>query len=76
MPIDLDIQWIKGHQDQNKNGQVIHGPFKQEVHMNMLVDELAAKGMKYGNDQINSWPNLSTSVLSVYDKRGVSIQDV
>ena len=40
------------HQDQNKQGQVIHGPFKQEVQMNILVDKLAAQGMKDGNGQI------------------------
>ena len=76
LPINLEIKWIKGHQDVNEYGEKMFGPFLQEVYLNILVDELATKGMRMRDNLTMRRPNLSTTVLAVYDKRDVMIHDV
>ena len=77
LPINLDIKWIKGHQDTNEFGQKIHGPFLQETEMNILVDNLAEKGMEIRkNSTICRRENISHEVLSIHTKEGVLISDL
>ena len=33
LPIDIEIRWVRGHQNENRLGEIIHGPFLQEVQM-------------------------------------------
>ena len=67
---------MKGHQDTDKHGNLLHGPFKKEVQLNILVDELATRGMEIGKILKLRRPNFSTTVLSIYDKDGKHINDV
>ena len=46
LPIKIEIKWVRGHQNENKHGEIIHGPFIQEIQMNILVDELANRSMQ------------------------------
>lgn len=76
LPIRVEIRWIKGHQNQNNKGEPIHGPFTQEVELNIVVDKLANEGMGENEGRVLQRPNLSHSVVSVYDRSGVMINDV
>ena len=44
LPIDIELRWIKAHQDTNKYGRTINGPFNKEVSLNILADKLVDKG--------------------------------
>ena len=70
MPISIEIKWIRGHQDSNEFGERIFGQFSLEVQINMLVDELATKGMERNGGKIVGRPNLSNEVVSIYDREG------
>ena len=48
LPIDIELRWIKAHQDTNKYGRTINGPFNKEVSLNILADKLVDKGQKLG----------------------------
>ena len=76
LPIRLQIKWVRGHQDRDIRGEKIYGPFTTDVQMNILVDDLASKGMKLGQGKTIRRPNFSTSVISVYDQENVHISDV
>ena len=73
LTISIELKWIRGHQDSNEFGERIYGPFSQEVQMNLLVDELATKGMRLDRPIPTIRPNLHNAVLSVYDEKGVAI---
>ena len=76
LPIKVQMKWVKGHQDTNKYGERIHGPFTKEVQMNILVDELATRGIKMGENTRIRRPNFSTSGISIYDKNDLHISDI
>ena len=76
LPIRVEVQWIKGHQDSNKCGEKIHGPFSQDVAMNILVDELATRGLREGKGRVIVRPTLKNTVLSIYDREGIMVTDV
>jgi ribonuclease HI len=76
LPIAVKIEWIKGHQDLNKNRETINGPYSNEVQLNILTDELAKKGMKLGKQNTTRRPNLSSTVLSLYNSSGKYISDL
>ena len=76
LPIDLEIKWIKGHQNANEYGMIIQGPFLHEIEMNILVDKLAEKGMKMSKNKILRRENLSHEVLSIHNREGVLINDL
>ena len=41
LPIQVKVEWIKGHQDELSNGQKVHGPFSRPVELNILMDKVA-----------------------------------
>ena len=75
LPVDVRLEWVRGHQNQNKKGEVIFGPFPREVEMNILVDGLASRGMQQGVRGPRR-PTFSSTVISVYDGEGVHISDM
>ena len=46
LPTKINFKWVKSHQDENKEGKKIKGPFKREVQLNSEMDALAARGVK------------------------------
>ena len=75
LPISIDIVWVKGHQNENKFGDIINGPFQQDVQMNILADELANKGMKTeGRKKMR--PTLTHSAIAMYNANGKYVTDV
>jgi ribonuclease HI len=76
LPIKVNIEWIKGHQDENKFGKRKYGPFTNEVSINIRADELAKMGMQLGEQECVKRPNMSTTVLSLYDSDNKYISDV
>lgn len=49
LPITVKAEWIKGHQDENKKGRKIHGPFPRLVEINIEMDRRANKARKNTN---------------------------
>ena len=76
LPIKIEIRWVKGHQDENRFGEKINGPFKKEVMMNIQVDEFARRGMEMGVGKITIKPVLSTEVIALYTKNEVQITNL
>ena len=76
MPIRVEIRWVRGHQDENRYGKKIHGTFIREVQMNILVDELAGRGMGSNNKTKIIRPTFKSTVISLYDTYDVYITDV
>ena len=76
MPIKVEVRWVRGHQDENRYGEKIHGPFSKEVQMNILVDELAGRRMGRDNNTKIKRPTFKSTVISLYDKDEIYITDV
>jgi hypothetical protein len=76
LPISVKIKWIRGHQDRNKYGKRIYGPFNRDVDMNILVDRMAKLGMDMGPTSVSRRPNLSNTVVSLYDSKDKYISDI
>ena len=76
LPVEIKLKWVKGHQDTNTHGDKIYGPFKCDVMLNIIVDELAGKGTKLGEERITKKNVLSTEVLSLYDKNEVQVSNL
>ena len=76
LPIAVELKWVKGHQDTNEHGAKIHGPFQHEVYLNILVDELARKGMELGKGRITKKPTLSAEAIAIYTKDDVQVTDL
>ena len=76
LPIKIELKWVRGHQDTNKYGEKIHGPFRKKVMLNIQVDDLARRGMDMGRDTITAKPTLSTETISIYTKNEVQIIDL
>ena len=76
LPIKINVEWIKGHQDVDRYGNRIFGPFNRETQMNMLVDDLASLGMVMGETTLIQRPNFSTSTLSIHNDKDVHISDL
>ena len=76
LPIKIEIRWVKGHQDENRFGEKIHGPFKKEVMMNIQVDKFARRGMEMGVGKTTIKPVLSTEVIALYTKNEVQITNL
>ena len=65
IPIRLEIRWVQGHQDENRRGNKIHGPFPQEVQMKILVDELASRGLDLEGENQQIRPTFKNTAISV-----------
>ena len=39
------IQWVKGHQDEDKNGNKIHSPFQRDTQLNIDMGVKAKQGV-------------------------------
>ena len=76
LPITIHLRWVRGHQDTNTFGETIHGPYQQDVMMNIKVDDLARRGMKEGANDIKKKLVLSTEVISLHKKNGVQIKNL
>ena len=76
MPIRVEIIWLRGHQDENRHGNKIHGPFPKEVQMNILVDELAGRGLDSERDNQQKRPTFKNTAISVYSRKNVYISDI
>ena len=44
MPIKVIHKWVKGHQNELKDGRTIFGPFTQDTQLNIEMDKLAVAG--------------------------------
>jgi hypothetical protein len=75
LPIRISIEWVRGHQDENRYGEKINGPFKVDAQMNILTDSLARKGMQL-NVMVPRRPTLTHSAIALYNKEGTYITDV
>ena len=76
LPIEVELRWIKGHQDTNAYGEKLHGPFTRPVMMNILTDLLADKGQKLGDDGAKKRPTFSTTVIAIYTEEKVQVLDL
>ena len=76
LPIDIELRWIKGHQDTNEYGQRVHGPFAREVTLNIVTDELANNGQKTGEDDTNCRPTFSTTVMALYTTDHIQVSNI
>jgi hypothetical protein len=76
MPIMVDIQWIRSHQNLNKHGDKIHGPFRKEVQMNILADDLASRGREQKDKQIPLRPTFHNTVISLSTWDDVYVTDI
>ena len=73
LPIIVEIQWIKSHQDTNSDGQTKNGPFLLPVQMNIDSDTLASKGISKGL-QIRR-ATYSTTAISFRTEEGQMIEN-
>ena len=42
LPLQVKVEWIKGHQDKLPNGKKVHGPFSRPVELNIHMDKVAS----------------------------------
>ena len=76
LPIDIELQWIRGHQDTNEYGQCVYGPFNRDVSMNILTDELADEGLWLEGDKTLHRPTFSTTVMALYTKEDIQVSNI
>ena len=76
LPIRMTIKWVKGHQDENRFGEKIHGPFTRDVMMNVLTDELASRGMELGEEHAITKHTLSTAAISLHNANKVQVKNI
>ena len=76
LPIAVTLRWVKGHQDTNIYGNRVHGPFMPEVMLNILVDDLASKGLRRGEQDITIKPILASTAIALYDTEGRQITNL
>ena len=76
LPIKIKLKWVKGHQDTNIYGELIHGPFKCDATLNIKADELAEKGMKAGGGRVTKKEILSTEAISLYNSKNIQISNL
>ena len=73
LPIDVKIQWIKSHQDEDENGIRIYGPHKLPTQMNIDSDHLASKGVSKDKKLIQ--PTYSTTAITFRSKEGHQVDN-
>ena len=68
MPVKIRHHWVKGHQNERKDGSVIYGPFERHVQLNIEMDALAS----IGNNQQSTMRSVYTHTkMAVFQKDGV-----
>ena len=72
LPIAIHHKWVKGHQNEMKDGTQIYGPFPRDVQLNIEMDELANRG---NNLPLQQRQSFSHTKISIYDDDGVMITD-
>lgn len=72
----VKIKWIKGHQNETKEGHLLYGPFNRPTQLNIEVDGLATKGTLQLALETKKRPVFSTTVMSIYDKNNIQIGDL
>ena len=68
--------WVKGHQNVDKQGKKIFGPFERPVQLNILMDEYAGRGVMLEGEKNIKRPTYSTTKISFYNKQNIQLQDL
>ena len=71
LPFRLVCSWVKGHQDELKNGRKIHGPFTREVQLNIAMDKLAKADLELEPSMRQMYPDTKLALFN----NGVMITD-
>ena len=73
----IRYKWVRGHQDELKETkEKIHGPFQQEVQLNIMVDKLASDVTSTEEYSTIMRPVYSTTVMGLYDDDGIYVGDI
>ena len=43
LPFHVEYHWVKSHQDENKDGKPIYGPFARNAELNIMADKLCTQ---------------------------------
>ena len=70
------IQWVKGHQDEDKNGNKIHGPFQRDTQLNIDMDVKAKQGVTLHMGKLIERPVYNQTKLALYTEEGELINDL
>ena len=70
------VKWVKGHQDEDKNGNNIHGPFQRDIQLNIDMDEKAKLGVSLHQGKLLKRPVYSQTLLALYTNEGEQIIDL
>ena len=70
IPVNIQFTWVKGHQDQNSQGETIHGPFLREIYANIDMDKLAGHASKTSIELSPRRHTYSTTVMGTCNKQG------
>ena len=74
--VPLCFKWIKGHQNVNKEGDRIYGPFTRPTQLNIEMDEYAGRASRERQNEIMVRQPYSTSNINLYTEEGLLIQDI
>ena len=76
IPTQVEIKWVKGHQNENANKELIHGPFLRDVQLNIEMDKLATEGVKLHAQKIYLRPLYHSTKMALYDEEGYQVNDI
>ena len=71
-PIKIIYRWVKGHQNELKNGTKIHGPFEKHVQLNIKMDCYASNGCRLPSKPREMYTHTK---MAFYTKEGVMVTD-
>ena len=72
MSLKIEFEWIKWHQDRNKEGKQIYGPFSRPVQLNILMDMYESKGAGLFPNQIMVRHVFSTTKIGFFNSNGIN----
>ena len=73
MPIKVIHKWVKGHQNELKDGRTIFGPFTRDTQLNIEMDKLAVAGTNL--PPVYRRMN-SHTMIGIFDKQGKLVTDI
>ena len=74
--IKIQFQWVKSHQDTNKAGDKVFGPFTRPVQLNISMDELAKQATNAAKVTMTIQPVYSTTALGFFAPNGLLVDNI
>ena len=74
--VNIEFQWIKGHQDELKCGTKIYGPFSKVVQANIDMDKFASTAASKSEHTFIKRPTFNTTKMSIYNEANEYVTDL